>query len=63
MHKSRLALGLLLLSLTLSSFSASAFIIQDKNGDWLDCNWITNSNGESRLQCEPLVSQPPDPNP
>ncbi|KRB06936.1 hypothetical protein [Lysobacter sp. Root690] len=63
MKKIRLAPALLSLALVLLSFSASAFIVQDKDGTWLDCNWITNSAGESRLQCEPLVSQPPDPNP
>lgn len=63
MKRLRLASALLSLSLLVLSFGASAFIVQDKDGTWLDCNWITNSNGESRLQCEPLTSQPPDPNP
>lgn len=63
MNKSRLALGLLSLSLALLSFSVSAFPVQDKDGTWLDCNWITNSAGESKLQCAPMDHQPPDPNP
>lgn len=63
MKKIRLAPALLSLALVLLSFSASAYIVQDKDGTWLDCNWITNSAGESRLQCEPLMFQPPDPNP
>jgi hypothetical protein len=63
MKKIRFASALLSLALVLLSFSASAFIVQDKDGTWLDCKWITNSAGESRLQCEPLDSQPPDPNP
>jgi hypothetical protein len=53
---------IVLLLLAVSS-NASAVIVQDKNGDWWDCSWITDSAGASRLYCVPLDHQPPDPNP
>lgn len=53
---------IVLLLLAVSS-NASAVIMQDKNGDWWDCSWITDSAGASRLYCVPLDHQPPDPNP
>ncbi|WP_313231219.1 hypothetical protein [Stenotrophomonas acidaminiphila] len=54
---------LLLVALLGVCSSASAFIVQDKDGTLWDCNYVTNSDDETRLICIPVVSMPPDPNP
>ncbi len=48
-------LGLVLMAM---SFAASAFIVQDKDGNYLDCHWVQGYNG-SYLRCELLDYMPP----